>query len=83
MARPIRVCIINNMQPVDRSEKMTLRLTTEEAKVRDELARRLGTNASGVMRQALLKLGESMGVILPDAKKSPIRKSLTGGGSNV
>lgn len=69
MARPLRVCIINNMPPIDRAEKMTIRLTDGELKVRDEISRRLGISASGTMRQALLKLGESMGIVLPETKE--------------
>jgi hypothetical protein len=70
MARPIRVCIISDMPPIDRSEKMTLRLTKEEAKLRDALAVKLGVNPSGVLRMALLRLGTAEGVAV-DPKKKP------------
>jgi hypothetical protein len=58
------------MQPIDRSEKMTLRLTKEEAELRDALSVRLGVNPSGVMRMALLRLGTAEGVV-PLAKEKP------------
>lgn len=79
MARPIRVCIINDMQPIDRSEKMTLRLTKEEAELRDALSVRLGVNPSGVMRMALLRLGTAEGIVpltkeKPDPKGPGVRK---------
>jgi hypothetical protein len=55
-----------------RIERMAVRLTEEEAKIRDALARRLGIDASGVMRMALLRLAQAEGITLkkekPDAK---------------
>jgi hypothetical protein len=59
------------MQSVDRSTKMTLRLTDAEAEVRDKIAVRIGSNASGVMRQALLMFGESLGIVLAPKTKAP------------
>ena len=55
---------------MSRSEKMTLRLTPEEAALRDALADHLGVNEAGVMRMALLKLGRAEGIAAP-IEKSP------------
>lgn len=56
-----RVCIINNMPPIERTEKMSIRLTTEELKLRDALAKHFGIDSGGVMRMALLKLAREEG----------------------
>lgn len=54
--------------PELRSEKMTLRLTPEEALLRDTLAAHLGVNEAGVMRMALLKLARAEGIAAPKEK---------------
>lgn len=61
--------------PLDRPEKMTIRLTHEEAKLRDELADHLGVDGSGVMRMGLLKLARAEGIAVPETKPKPSRKS--------
>lgn len=68
------MCIIETM-PLDRPEKMTIRLTHEEAKLRDELADHLGVDGSGVMRMGLLKLARAEGIPVPEMKQKPSRKS--------
>jgi hypothetical protein len=66
--KKINACIINDMPPVERTEKMTLRLTQDEAHLRDALAKRLGVNSSGVMRMALLRLAEAEKIALETQK---------------
>lgn len=68
-----KVCIIETM-PLDRPEKMTIRLTHEEAKLRDELADHLGVDGSGVMRMGLLKLARAEGIPVPETKQKQITK---------
>lgn len=70
MGRPLRVCIISNMPPIDRSEKMTLRLTKEEVRLRDDISAKLGISVSGVMRMALRRLGSAEGMISETKKKA-------------
>ena len=47
---------------------MTLRLSADEEALRDEIARRTGTPAAVVMRQAMIEKGERMGVHLKQEK---------------
>jgi len=63
-----RVCIINNMPPIERSEKMSIRLSLEEVELRDALAHHLGIDHAGVMRMALLKLARSEDITVPERK---------------
>jgi hypothetical protein len=66
---PNSLCIINDMPPVERSEKMSIRLSRDEAELRDALSKHLGVDHAGVMRMALLKLARAEGVTVPEAKK--------------
>ena len=79
MLKSKKVCIINDMPPVDRTEKMTIRLTPDECALRDALAEYLGVNPSGVMRQGLLRLARAEGIVLPETKKTPDPKARRGG----
>lgn len=65
--------IISNMPNPAREIKMTLRLTEEEARLRDALADHLGIDASGVLRMALLKLARAEGVAAPQPEKEQRR----------
>lgn len=67
-------CIISDMPPIDRTEKMTLRLTPDEVLLRDALAKRLGINPSGVLRMALLRLAEAEKITLETQKERPLPK---------
>lgn len=64
------VCIINNMPPIERPEKMSIRLSREEAELRNELAHHLGIDHAGVMRMALLKLARSEDISAPQKEKA-------------
>jgi ParB-like chromosome segregation protein Spo0J len=57
------------MPPIERTEKMTLRLTEGESAIVDQLGRRLGINRSGVMRMALLRLAKIEGVDIPSGNE--------------
>ena len=57
-------CITIHMPPIERTEKMTLRLTTDEALPRDAFAKDLGVNPSGVLRMGLLRLAKIEGISL-------------------
>lgn len=70
---PRKAWIINNMPNPVREVKMTLRLTEDEARLRDALADHLGIDASGVLRMALLKLARIEGVVAPQPEKEPRR----------
>jgi hypothetical protein len=50
------------MPPIERTEKMTLRLTTDEALLRDVPAKHLGVKPSGVLRMGLLSLAKAEGI---------------------
>lgn len=67
-------CIISDMPPIDRTEKMTLRLTPDEISLRDALAKRLGINPSGVLRMGLLRLAEAEKITLEKQKERPLPK---------
>jgi hypothetical protein len=54
-----------------REQRMTLRLTAEEAALRDLLAEHLGINHAGVMRQGMLELARAKGITLPRKKEKP------------
>lgn len=56
------------MPPIERTEKMSLRLTAEELKLRDVLAKHFGIDSGGVMRMALLKLAREEGITAPESK---------------
>src|SRR5258708_1553152 len=73
--KPRKPCIISDMPPIDRTEKMTLRLTPDEILLRDALAKRLGINSSGVMRMALLRLAEAEKITLETQKERPHPKA--------
>ena len=68
---PPNSCILNDMA-IKRDRKMTLRLSADEEALRDEIARRTGTPAAVVMRQAMIEKGERMGVHL-NQEKPPAR----------
>jgi hypothetical protein len=53
---------------------MTLRLSHNEEELRDALAEHLGTDASGVMRQGLLKLARDEGVTVESKHPRPMKK---------
>ena len=76
MARPFRVCIINNMPGIVRTEKKTVRLTPAEEEMLQEICRRTGLDAAGVFRQSMLEKGERMGIVLgpEDRKRQRTRK---------
>jgi hypothetical protein len=67
--------IINDMPSTQRSEKMSIRLTHEEAQLRDELSKHLGVDHAGVMRMALLKLARAEGVSVPDPREATKHKT--------
>lgn len=69
------MCIIKKMPPTKRNLKMTVMLSEDEVEFRDAVAQHLGTDASGVMRQGMLKLGRDEGFEFPLKKKErPARK---------
>ena len=44
---------------------MSLRLSSNEARIRDLLSEHLGVDQAGVMRQALLRMARAEGITLP------------------
>lgn len=64
------------MPPIERTNVMTVRLSDAEVEFRDAVAEHLGTDGSGVMRQAMLKLGRDLGFEFPlKQKKRPSPKT--------
>ena len=59
----------SGMARMQRLKSMTLRLTVEEADLRDRLADHLGVDGSGVLRQALRKLALAEGIPISNATK--------------
>jgi hypothetical protein len=58
------------MPPIERTEKMSVRLSRDEVNLRDALSRHLGVDHAGVMRMALLKLAREEGIIVPETTKA-------------
>lgn len=64
------VCIIKVMPEIKRPHRMNLNFSDEEKWLRDELAKRHGIDASGVMRQSLMKWARDEGLkYTPESKK--------------
>ncbi len=61
---PNSFCITSDMPPIERTEKLTLALSTDEASLRDAFAKHLGVNPSGVLRMGLLRLAKTEGISL-------------------
>lgn len=58
------------MRPIERPVQASVRLSDDEAALRDALALHLGVDHAGVMRMALLKLAREEGISVPEAKKA-------------
>lgn len=61
--------IIRNMHPLERHEKITVRLSDEENSLLQQLTTHLGIDQSGVMRQGLLKLAREEGIVAREAAR--------------
>jgi hypothetical protein len=57
--------------PPKRPHAMTVTLSDDERDLRDAIVERLGTDATGVMRQAMIDLGLKLGFEFPLNKKKP------------
>jgi hypothetical protein len=53
------------MAPKDRPNSISVRLSDEEAELREALEKHLGIDGASVMRQGLLKLGRDEGFEFP------------------